>query len=873
MLLPATLPPWRPTAYRLLNLQAGEGRTVLLFSLYSLLMGAVMAVYYTCTTSLFLTSFDRQQLPLAFVASGVGIYALGRVVQWAQRRLPYGRVNAGLLLATVLTVGGLLVASALHPSKWLYFALFLWNRGFTYVNGVVFWTTMGRVFGLEQSKRLFGFIGVGEVVASIISYLSVPLLLRVISTDWLLLLAFGLLALCAVLMAYIRQRYRGVLEADKPASAAAGQPAAAGRPAAPRVSAAAKAYYALLAVLALLPVFGLVYVEFMFTVQSKQVYPDKQSLASFLGLFFGLCSVVELFIKVFLYNKLISAYSVRLGIVLLPVLLLFSYGLAASYGAAYGATSLFFAYIALSRFFMSAVRRAISDPAFQVLFQPIPAAERTQLQSRIEGGPKALGNILPGLLLLALNSIRSVTPVDLCYVFLLLLLGWVTLAFRIQNGYRAMLNDAVMRSAQHVYQQLSGRQPAAPAPVPAPRSFPALVALAASPAPADRATAAVELSYSGRYHACQHVMLLLHDEDPAVREAAITAAGRLGRAELWPRLFEHLGQPRYRAAAVAALLAVGAPILPSLARLLKQGNLPDGQQVQLVELAATIGGEAALRLLRGHLQHPRQCTREAVFEGLAQLHHRATVTERPYLGQQLDEYLEQMVWLMAARVDLASFASDSDVLNGLRAEKTQLMSKIVTLLVILYGDNRSDVIRELIDYQNNELRGYLLELISTTLPAQVRDRILLLFTPLPLAEKLRRADAYYPQQQLSVEERLLDILNRDYNKLGSWVKAAVVLALPQHLTTDPTLPLVAAATTPDAVLAEAALYLLHQLNPTRFEQLRPLDRHRADGQQLAERVAAGLTEAELLLRHKVPPPPFAPVAKASAPPVLALSEI
>lgn len=866
--------PLRPAAlYQLLGLKPDEGSKVLLFSLYSLLMGAAMAVYYTCTTSLFLTSFERRQLPLAFVASGVGIYALGRVVQWAQRRLPYGRVSAGLLLATVLTVGGLLLASALHPSKWLYFALFLWNRGFIYVNGVVFWATMGRVFSLQQSKRLFSVVGIGEVLASIVSYLSVPLLLRVVSADWLLLLAFGFLVLCAGLMAHIRQRYRAALEAPP---AAATPATATGRRAA---SEAARAYYALLAVLALLPVFGLVYVEFMFTVQSKQVYPDRQSLASFLGLFFGLCSVVELFIKAFLYNKLINAYSIRLGIVLLPVLLLFSYGLAASYGAAYGATSLFFAYIALSRFFMSSVRRAISDPAFQVLFQPIPPAERTLLQSRIEGGPKALGNILPGLLLLALTSAPTVTPVDLCYVLLLLLLGWVALAFRIQHGYRAMLNDAVMRSAQRVYQRLSASYvAAAPAAVPPARPFAALVALAASPAPADRAAAAAGLSRSGRYHACQHVLLLLHDEDPAVREAALAAAGRLGRTELWPRLFEHLAQPRYQAAAAAALLAVGAPVLPPLARLLKQGNLPDGQQVQLVQLAAAIGGEAARRLLRTHLQHPRQGTREAVLEGLARLHHRATVTERPYLGQQLDEYLEQMVWLMAARVDLASFAPDSDVLSGLRFEKMQLMSKIVTLLVILYGDNRSDVIRELIDYQNDELRGYLLELMSTTLPAQVRDRILLLFTHLPLAEKLRRAAVYYPQQAQSVEERLLDILNKDYNKLGAWTKAAVVLALPEHLTTDPTQPLVAAAPAPEAVLAEAALYVLHQLNPTRFEQLRQLGqgaaaRGRALPQPLAERVAAGLTADELLLRQLAPQPPLAPAAKAPELPVPALSEL
>lgn len=837
----------RDSIYRFLNLQTGEGKTVLLFVVYSLLMGGAVALFFASTTSLFLINFDRTQLPLAFIASGSLVYVLGLAVRYLRKKSSFLRVNGYLLAFMLLSVAGLLVLSSSLQNKWVYFVLYLWNRVFVFIHGITFWATAGRVFNFGQTKRLLSFISTGDVIASILSYLSVPLLLTFVSTDDLLDMALVLLVLCALLMSYIYKRFQPQLTTELPVKTE-------GQSVVETVATISKSYESLLSILAMLTVFGLIFVEFMFTVQSKQVFPNKELLAGFLGIFFGICAVIELIIKSFLYNRLIGAYSIRAGIVLLPVALMVSYTLGAVYGTVYGTTSFFFALIALSRFFLSSIRRSVSEPAFQLLFQPIPAAERTLIQSRIEGGPKAVGSILPGIILLILTSFSFITLVHLSYLFLAILLFWTVISFRIQPEYRAMLNAAVIRSATLAYKKVIDHttvRPKAERSLSSAQAFSSMLRLAESDNPDDRALAATELGYSGRYYAYTQLLTLLYDENPTVRKSALMASGAMRKPELWPRLFEHLLDEAYRDTATSALLMVGDAVIPSLTRFFSHSNLTGKQQVHIVGMINEMGGEAAVRFLRARINHPVQIVRDKVFEGLNHLNHRATVLERPHILLQLDEQVGLLVWLTAARLDLDSFPRNAPMINALREEKNTIVPKVFNLLATLYGDNRFDLISQLITKENDEIKSYLIELLSTALPEEVKGNILPLFSDISFAERLRKSSISHPQQQLSIEERLHDIINKDFNKVTHRVKAVALRELLDWHQSDPTAILVANVTSPDELIAETAFYVLKVLNPTRFWELhRILElQPESDRYQLASRVAGFESEAELLLHQ------------------------
>ncbi len=831
------------TAYKLLNVQPGEGRTVLLLIAYSLCMGVAVAVFYTCSTSLFLSSFPRSELPWAFVAGGLLVYGLGAGVQRLQRYTSSARLNAWLLGFLLVSVTALLLAPAEVYSRWVYFVLFLWNRVFVFINGVTFWATAAKLFNFEQAKRLFSFISLGDVISSILSYFSVPILLSFIPTHQLLFVTVFFLLLCAGLMIPILHRSRAASLLTRQHETTKNTPDATDAPA------HRQTYYRLLNWLAFFVVFSLVYVEFMFTVEVREVFPNADVMASFLGIFLGFCAVIELLIRLFLYNRLLKTYSIRFAILVLPLSVLFCYSLASVYGTFYGATSLFFAFIALSRFFMSSVRKAITEPAFQVLQQPIPPTERSRVQRHIESVPKALGSITPGLLLLILNYIPAITTVHLSYIYVVFLLAGVWIALRIQPYYRAMLEQAVARSAALLRSQTM------PANAPTEHTsapnlpFDALVQLSQSDAAADRARAAEGLGLSGRYYAYIHLQRLLTDEELVVRQAALLGAGRLGKPELWPGLIAHLYHPNCRDTAVAGLLAVGERVLPALNRAMNQAGRSTREQVQLIEVVGQMSGDETLRFLRGRINHPVQAVRDAVFVGLQQQRYRVTAMERPHVLQQLDEQVSLLVWLAAVRLDLTTFPKDAPLIQALRDEKQRIVPTVFNRLATLYGDDRFDLISELITRKNDDVQGYLLELLGTSLPDELKNQILPLFADVPLAEKLRRCALNYPQQSLSVEERLYDIINKDVNKLTARTKALALFELLTHAQNDPTIVLVASTVSPDPLIAETALFVLKQLNPTRFAELYALLGHLPNGPALllAERVASGLPADALQL--------------------------
>ncbi|NEU70009.1 hypothetical protein GK091_24220 [Spirosoma agri] len=839
----------RDTVYKLMNIQPGEGKTVLLFVTYSLFMGVAVAVFYTCTTSLFLTSFTRSELPIAFIAGGVLIYGLGLAVRLLQRTISFVQLNRTLLAFLVVTVASMLMAPSQMHTKWLYFVLFLWNRVFVFINGITFWATASRIFNLQQAKRLFSFISMGDVISSVLSYFSVPILLRFVSTEKLLFISLISLFVCAGLLTVIMKRCHSQFTAVPSQAQTSGEAIADSEPLVD------PPYYRLLYLLALLPVFGLVYVEFMFTVELKEVFPDKEIMAGFLGIFFGFCAIVEAAIKSFLYNRLISTYSIRTGIILLPLTLLFSYVVTAVYGSLYGTTSLFVAFVTLSRFFMSSVRKSINDPAYQVLFQPIPSIERTRLQSRIEGGPKALGNTLAGVLLLILTKFSAITLVHLSYLFLIVIGVWTYVAFQVRTEYRDMLQKAVAKSAA-LLQTLATRSPKAAISENSRRlssnqSFDLMVQLAHSDSPEDRLRAALELGHSGRYYAYTHLLTLLQDEHPVVRKAALLAAGNLRKPELWARLLDHLVLEQYRNTAMTALVSIGEPVVPVLTRFFNNTDQSPDVQAHVVRLVNEIGGETALRFLRARINHPVQAVRDNVFEGLHKMRHRATVTERSHILLQLDEQLGFLVWLGAARLDLGDYSRQSALIQSLEAEKQLVVPKIFHLLAVLYGDDRFDVIGRLITEPNNELQGYLIELLNTTLPDEFKRKIVPLFADVPLAQKLSRCAVYYPQQRLSTEARLHDIINKDFNKITPRLKAIAIRELLNDFHTDPTTILVASAASANRLISETAFYVLHVRNPVRFAALHTALYPLADKThyQTADRIAKGLTLDNLLIQQ------------------------
>jgi ATP/ADP translocase len=169
-------------------------------------------------------------------------------------------------------------------------------------------------------------------------------------------------------------------------------------------------------------------------------YPDENQLAAFLGLFNGLSTAGAFLVSLFLANRLFT----RIGI--MNSLLLFTLIYLAGFSGLMAAPV--FAFIAAFRFIQMLSLSGIADPAYQAMFNILPAERRDQARAFIDGLPSQAGTMLAGLILIV--GERALEPRQL-YLIGAGAAGICTLAiWRAGQGYRSELIEA-LRSGRRTF--------------------------------------------------------------------------------------------------------------------------------------------------------------------------------------------------------------------------------------------------------------------------------------------------------------------------------------------------------------------------------------------------------------------------------------
>ncbi|MCX7737005.1 MAG: hypothetical protein N2319_09855 [Candidatus Kapabacteria bacterium] len=444
---------------KIFSLQADERMPVILLLLYSFFMGAAIAVFYTSTTSLILNRFDSSVLPYAYIVGGFIVYLLSEINRIIQSKFKTSYVlliNIGFLL---VSTAFFVILNLITGNKWIIFFLFVWVRVFTFIHGVSFWAIAVKIFDLRQAKRLFGLISSGEVLAAIISQFSIPLLLGFLKTDDLLLFGLIEIIISLIFIWIIRTKLR--LKLDEKIEKRSTQEDTYQEESFKKNKFKIffeNRYNTYIFFLALLPMFGMYFADYIFFTQSRAVFTDKEVLTQFLGIFFGFSAVLELMIKTFLTGRLVSKYGMKIGLLALPTMLFLGFGLPSVIGTVAVEGILFFSFITAGRLFMRIVRVGINDPVFQILYQPIDKKIRTKFQNQVEGQPKALGNILAGIVLIILTSLSFINILHITYFYLAVIIIWLQIAIRMYNEYRKKIREEITVNNSNKYRQIKSNQ-------------------------------------------------------------------------------------------------------------------------------------------------------------------------------------------------------------------------------------------------------------------------------------------------------------------------------------------------------------------------------------------------------------------------------
>jgi len=418
------------------NIRPDEFGPVLYLMVFSFFVGLSMTFYFAASNAIFLKHFESWMISVSYMASGVIVWAAWWLLSRLDRRLTLGWQLIVKFLFVFTTVTAISIGVWLYDRPWLAFIMFTWVRILVYITVVTFWGLAGKLFNLRQGKRIFALLGIGEVISIIIGYFSVPLLLKFLKAPDLLFLSSGSLLICLLIVFVILRVFNTELTGNQLSSSTADTGTKTDLNYWRLIR---KPYFLLISLMALLPIFGYLFVDFLFLAQTKAEFAnDTETIAGFFGIFLGFVAVIELIFKL-ISGRFLNKYGLKPSLVSLPVILFTGMLMAAFSGTLYGTVGLFFAFIAMVRLFERSVRSAVYEPAFQLLYQPVPSDQRLIFQNQIEGIPKASGTVITGAVILLFSAIHTFNLIHYSWIFLVVLALWIWAAFRMYDQYRNML--------------------------------------------------------------------------------------------------------------------------------------------------------------------------------------------------------------------------------------------------------------------------------------------------------------------------------------------------------------------------------------------------------------------------------------------------
>ncbi len=444
---------------RTFDLRPDELLKFKLLFLHSFFLGFFIAVYFVPANSIFIKNYGIEYLPIAYIVSGIVGYIVSSIYSSLQKKVKSKNLFFGtILLMLIITLASRILLPWISE-EYISFFVFIWAWPFISLVGIEAGGLAVRFLNLIQVKRLFGLINMGGVIASILGYLLIPFLMSFISHPYDLLYVGVFFILASIVVLFVL--YNKVPENTTQESVYSGK----GKNTSFR-ELFKERYFVLIFISATISM-TVVYITdfgFLATIKAqKDILQDSQSLSQFLALVYGGLKIGEMLISYF-SSRILSKYGIKLGLIILPI---FSTGLillAAVLGLLDGTSTIaFLAVMTINKSMERILRRGLDDPAFNVLYQPLPSSQKLDIQAKV-GIVIQLSTGVAGILLIFSNYIlQSTEGFQLKYFsffFLPLLIFWVFIAIKLYESYKQklkqILTDLTKKKDRDVSRNLYG---------------------------------------------------------------------------------------------------------------------------------------------------------------------------------------------------------------------------------------------------------------------------------------------------------------------------------------------------------------------------------------------------------------------------------
>lgn len=407
---------------KLLNIKPDESRPVLILTAYYFFITATAIVGRSVSNALFFSRVENADSIFPFML--ITVTLTGVITMQFYTRLAKRISLVPLLATTGLFFAGVLSAlRLLIEQTWTPYALFVFMEVVNIVMFFQFYIFAGTIFDTRQAKRIFGILGVGGAVASILSGLALRPFMSLFGSEAVVLLAVVFILLWVLMIRLARPFMRPV---EKPqASTSADKTASSNK---------LDGYLRSMAVVIASTILVATIVEYQFKIISTRNFADAAEMTAFFGSFFALVGFCQIILRLFVVGKLLSRYGVLAGLVLLPI------------GLALSSLAVLITPVLIPAVILKAVdqvlRYTLNETSMELLWVPISPQRKLAVKPIINGTIPTILQGIAGLMIFFI--IASFDVRALSVVVLVIIAAWIPMTIRLRKGYI----DELMKSIQ-----------------------------------------------------------------------------------------------------------------------------------------------------------------------------------------------------------------------------------------------------------------------------------------------------------------------------------------------------------------------------------------------------------------------------------------
>jgi len=729
----------------IINLRPEEQKSFRSLFLLSLITGIGLSYYFVAVNTFLIQKASVSNLPYAYIISGLVGVLLIKIYQ--KRQSSRGIINSYRESVIAFFLVAILVFTAFiklgnYPTYAVYLAYlgFLFNMPFTIIFALSFSGICSRLYNMAQSKRLLALVGTGEIIASIIGYLTAPLISEFFgSPNYLLMFA----AAC-ILPAFFPIYRLESTNQEKLSHILA-------KTTLKKLNLSFfsnERFYLLIAIVSVFSVAAIYFVDYAYLVSVRfmSTYSGIE-IATIVGFFFSIVKLGELMFS-FLSGHILSTKGVKFSILLLPVLLSLCFGFALTGSILFKDESIFIlAFVFLAKFSERVIRKAISTPAIKVLYQ-VTGPDRLRIEATIEGVLNQVGTVISGLLLLIFSGIfAGFEPLFFLGVIsgisFVLFLIWTGLSLKLHENYKkkiwAYLTEIRLDSG---YKRVENQDLS---------------------------------SENARDNTLSGVHYTLSE---ALGRALSTIAKTKNTRDLEqlrnysPRELSHFESDN-KEHLTRKITSSYYSTENFFHRLLVINFLKSEGQKLSTKLLKELGEISDLQLkyellLAYHLEHRRPEAAD-IF----------------YFENLCEKYANELILAMSAQFDLKEI-NDAEIQAELKSYTDLLIKILFELLKVLYDPSAIQVIYEIITNDENqdiENRLFALELLDNILNEELKTRLIPIFEPAPFDQKIHRLQRFIHVHSENKEKKLKELLMKDFTLVNPSLKEACLVAY-YNLTKD-----------------------------------------------------------------------------------------